>query len=175
MKTATTNYIQEEQRRFGAIPRVKAVIRGAGLVNPIQIDEADIIECGHLIASRPAYFHDIHGETHTLTLNNRDHQWQPGHVNFLIPDGIWYGREIHIYTGFEHNGQTDWVLQYVGRIRDFRDISDSFTGKHQAKIYSNLLIHDILETVIGAPATDGTRKPFHGRLLQMPSRTARIL
>ena len=48
----------------------------------------------------------------------------------------------------------------MGRIRDFRDISDSFTGKHQAKIFSSLLIHEILETIIGAPATDGTRKPF---------------
>ena len=161
MKTATTQYIQEEQRRFGAVPRVKAEIRGAGLADPIEIDEADIIDCGHLIASRPAYFHDIHGETHTLTLDNRGHKWQPGHANFLIPDGIWYGREIHIYNGFDlPGGGTEWVLQYVGRIRDFRDISDSFTGKHQAKIFSSLLIHEILETVIGAPDTDGTRQPF---------------
>ena len=71
MKKATTSYIQEEQRRFGAVPRVKAVIQGAGLATPIEIDEVDIIECGHLIASRPAYFHDIHSETHTLTLDNR--------------------------------------------------------------------------------------------------------
>jgi hypothetical protein len=161
MKKATANYIREEQRRFGAKPRIKAVIQGAGLAVPIEIDEADIIECGNLIASRPAYFHDVHGETHTLTLDNRGHRWQPGHANFLIPDGIWYGREIHIYTGFDlPGGGTEWILQYVGRIRDFWDISDSFTGKHQAKIYSNLLIHEILETVIGAPATDGTRQPF---------------
>ena len=161
MKTATSSYIQEEQRRFGAVPRVKAVIQGAGLATPIEIEEDQIIDCGNLIASRPAYFHDIHGETHTLTLDNRGHRWQPGHANFLIPDGIWYGREIHIYTGFDLlDGGTEWILQYVGRIRDFRDISDSFTGKHQAKIYSSLLIHEILATIIGAPAADGTRQPF---------------
>ncbi len=128
---------------------------------PSRLTKTEIIDCGNLIASRPAYFHDIHGETHTLTLDNRGHRWQPGHANFLIPDGIWYGREIHIYTGFDlPEGGTEWILQYVGRIRDFRDISDSFTGKHQAKIFSSLLIHEILETVIGAPATDGTRQPF---------------
>jgi hypothetical protein len=161
MKTATADYITEEQRQYGARPRVKAVIQGGGLAVPVEIDEDDIIDCGHLIASRPAYFHNLHGETHHLTLNNRRHQWQPGHANFLIPDGIWYGREIHIYTGFDlPAGGTEWVLQYVGRIRDFRDISDSFTGKHQAKIFSSLLIHEILETVIGAPDSDGTRQPF---------------
>ncbi len=144
-----------------ATPRVKAVIQGGGLASPVEIDEDDIIDCGNLIASRPAYFSDMHGETHILTLDNRGHQWQPGHANFLIPDGIWYGREIHIYTGFDlPAGGTEWVLQYVGRIRDFRDISDSFTGKHQAKIFSSLLIHEVLETIIGAPATDGTRQPF---------------
>jgi hypothetical protein len=161
MKTATADYITEEQRQYGATPRVKAMIQGGGLASPIEIDENDIIDCGNLIASRPAYFSDIHGETHTLTLDNRGHLWQPGHANFLIPDGIWYGREIHIYTGFDLSSSgTEWVLQYVGRIRDFRDISDSFTGKHQAKIFSSLLIHEVLETVIGAPATDGTRQPF---------------
>ena len=161
MKTATADYITEEQRQYGARPRVKAVIQGGGLATPVEIDEDDIIDCGNLIASRPAYFHDIHGETHILTLDNRGHQWQPGHANFLIPDGIWYGREIHIYTGFDlPAGGTEWVLQYVGRIRDFRDISDSFTGKHQARIFSSLLIHEVLETVIGAPAKDGTRQPF---------------
>ena len=69
------------------------------------------------------------------------------------------GRSISI-TVLSTTGSTDWVLQYVGRIRDFQDITDSFTGKHQAKIVSNLLIHEILETMIGAPATDGTRQPF---------------
>ena len=106
MKTANSSPVtsQEEQKRFGAKPRVKAVIQGAGLAVPIEIDEDQIIDCGNLIASRPAYFHDIHGETHILTLDNRGHQWQPGHANFLIPDGIWYGREIHIYTGFDVPG-----------------------------------------------------------------------
>ena len=104
MKTATADYITEEQRQYGARPRVKAVIQGGGLAVPVEIDEDDIIDCGNLIASRPAYFHDIHGETHILTLDNRGHQWQPGHANFLIPDGIWYGREIHIYTGFDLAG-----------------------------------------------------------------------
>ena len=40
MKTATVHHIpQEEQKRFGAKPRVKAVIQGAGLAVPIEIDE----------------------------------------------------------------------------------------------------------------------------------------
>lgn len=127
----------------------------------VEIGEESIIDCGNLIASRPAFFHDIHGETHTLTLDNRGRQWIPGHQNFLMADGLWYGKEVHIYTGFElPTGGSSWVLQYVGRIRDIRDISHSFTGKHQAKIFSSLLIHEVLSQVIGAPAGDGTRQPF---------------
>jgi hypothetical protein len=123
----------------------------------VEIGEEDIVDCGNLIASRPAFFHDIHGETHTLTLDNRGRQWIPGHQNFLLADGLWYGKEIHIYTGFElPTGDTSWVLQYVGRIRD---ISHSFTGKHQAKIFSSLLL-EVLSQVIGTPAADGTRQPF---------------
>jgi hypothetical protein len=127
----------------------------------VQIDEEDIIDCGHLIASRPAYFHDIHGETHVLTLDNRGRQWIPGPQNFLKQDGLWFGKEIHIYTGFElATGETDWILQYVGRIRDIRDISSSFTGKHQAKLFSSLLIKEILDQLIGSPAADGSRQPY---------------
>ena len=127
----------------------------------LEIGEEDIIDCGNLIASRPAFFHDIHGETHTLTLDNRDRQWIPGHQNFLMADGLWYGKEIRIYTGFElPTGNTSWVLQYVGRIRDIRDISHSFTGKHQVKIFSSLLLHEILTKEIGAPAAWGGRQPF---------------
>jgi hypothetical protein len=131
------------------------------LAGVIELDEDDIEACGHLIAHRPAFFHDIHGEAHVLTLNNRGRQWIPGHQNFIMADGLWYGKEIRLYTGFRlPSGAEDWVLQYVGRIRDIRDISHSFTGKHQAKIFSNLLIHEVLSQVIGAPGADGTRQPF---------------
>ncbi len=127
----------------------------------VEIDEADIIDCGNIIAARPAFFHDIHGETHLLTLDNRGRQWIPGHQNFLMADGLWYGKEIHLYTGFEiPTGDYEWVKQYVGKIKDIRDITNSFTGKHQAKIFSSLMIHEVLSQVIGAPDSNGTRQPF---------------
>lgn len=146
---------------YAVDPEFPGKLEDLKLSGIIEINEADIIDCGNLIATRPAFFHDIHGETHVLTLDNRRRQWIPGHQNFLMQDGLWYGKEIHIYTGFElPTGQVDWVLQYVGRIRDIRDISNSFTGKHQAKIFSSLLIHEVLAAVIGAPAASGARQPF---------------
>jgi hypothetical protein len=147
---------------YAVDPEFPGRLENLKLSGLIELGEADIIDCGNLIASRPAFFHDIHGETHVLTLDNRRRQWIPGHKNFLMADGLWYGKEIHIYTGFElPTGDTSWVLQYVGRIRDIRDINNSFTGKHQAKIFSSPLIHEILNRVIGAPAADGSRQPFY--------------
>ena len=159
MKAAAASYILEEDRSSGAIPRVCAVVDPNGLA--VVINDDQIIDCGSLIASRPGYFHDIHGQTHVLTLNNRSRQWIPGSPNYLMAGGMWFGKEIHLYTGFElPSGAITWILQYVGRIRDIRDITDSFTGKHQIKIFSSLLLHEILSQAIGAPATDGTRQPF---------------
>jgi len=133
-------------------------IKLSGLV---EIDEASIIDCQHIISTRPAFFHDIHGFHHTLTIDNRGRQWIPGHQNFLMADGLWYGKELHLYNGFElPTGEIDWVLQYVGRIRDIREITNSFTGLHQAKISSYLAIHEALLQEVGVPHADGTRAPF---------------
>lgn len=146
---------------YAVDPEFPGKLENIKLSGLVEINEADIIDCGNLIAHRPAFFHDIKGEAHVLTIDNRQRQWIPGHQNFIMQDGLWYGKEIHIYTGFElPTGQVDWVLQYVGRIRDIRDIGHSFTGKHQAKIFSSLLIHEILNQAIGAPAADGARQPF---------------
>ncbi len=130
-------------------------------IGAIEIDEEKIIDCQNLIVNRPMVFSDILAQTHVLTIDNRERQWIPGHQNFLMADGLWYGKEIHIYTGFElPTGEISWVKQYVGLIKDITDITTSFGGKHQAKIKSSLMVHEKLNQLIGAPKADGTRNPF---------------
>lgn len=142
----------------GEFPGKLQDIRLSGL---IAIDESDIMDCQDIIAARPTFFHDIRSFEHTLTLDNRGRQWIPGHQNFLMADGLWYGKELRLYTGFElPTRETSWVLQYLGRIKDIRDITNSFSGKHQAKIVSVDYCHDMLQTLIGVPQSDGTRSPY---------------
>jgi len=142
----------------GACPGRLADLRLTGV---ITLGEGEIIACAPCVAQRPVWFHDIQGVTHTLTVDNREGQWLPGRGDFLLGPGFWYGKELHISMGLElPNGEVGWLKQYVGRIRDIRDIAAGGTGKHQAKIYSSQLVYDVLKQMIGCPTADGTRHPF---------------
>jgi len=142
----------------GLFPGRLTEISLSGLVS---LEEEAIIDCQHIVAQRPACFHDLQGMTHTLTVDNSRRQWLPGHRNFLMADGLWYGKELRLYSGLElPNGETAWLLQYVGRIKDIREISNSFTGRQQAKIVSSPALYEALQGLIGIPGADGERRPF---------------
>lgn len=131
------------------------------LTGVITLGEEEIMACGPCVAQRPSWFQDLQGVTHTLTVDNRQGQWLPGLSNFLMGPEFWYGKELHISMGLElPNGEVGWITQYVGRIREIREIAAGGTGKHQAKIYSSQLVYDVLKQMIGGPAPDGTRRPF---------------
>lgn len=126
-----------------------------------EISEAEIIACSPLSAARPAWFDDLQSFSHTLTVDNRAGQYIPGHQNFLMAEGLWFGKEIQIYVGFElPTGEVAWIRQYVGRIRDIREIGHAFQGRHQAKIVSRSWVQDVLQQLLGGPAADGSRQPF---------------
>ena len=127
----------------------------------VAIPEGDILDCQPIVAQRPVYFHDLTGLTHTLTVDNSRRQWLPGHGDFLMADGLWHGKELRLYTGFDlPNGETAWILQYVGRLQDIREITNGPTGRRQAKLMSTPALYEALQGLIGAPATDGQRRPF---------------
>jgi hypothetical protein len=136
-------------------------LRELALAGWVVLDEAMITACQPVVARRPVSVHDFPKVTHTLTLDNRRRQWIPGHQNFLMADGLWHGKELRLYTGFDlPAGEVAWVLQYVGRIKDIREITAASTGKHQAKIFSVQAHYDALQQLIGAPGPDGRRRPY---------------
>ncbi len=136
-------------------------LRELTLAGWVTLDETMITDCQPVVARRPISFHDFPKVTHTLTLDNRQRQWIPGHQNFLMADGLWYGKKLHLSTGFDlPTGEVSWVLQYVGRIKDIRDITAASTGKYQAKIFSVQVHYDALQQLIGAPEPSGRRQPY---------------
>ncbi|MGQ9919853.1 MAG: hypothetical protein ACUVRZ_00830 [Desulfobacca sp.] len=156
--TATGRDTYDSWAVAGAYPGLLEDVR---LTGSITLGEEEIIACSPCVAQRPLWFHDLQGVTHTLTVAHRRGQWLPGQGDFLMAAGSWYGKEIHISLGLElPNGEVGWIKQYVGRIRDIREIAAGNNNPQQAKIYSTQLVYDVLKQMIGGPAADGTRRPF---------------
>lgn len=131
------------------------------LTGAITLADTEILDCTPCSAQRPAWFHDLQGAALTLTVDNSRRQWLPGHKNSFLTESFWHGKELHIFSGFElPDGEISWLRQYVGRIQDIRDIGDAWNGRHRAKITCSQLFHERLQQMVGAPAADGTRKPF---------------
>jgi len=131
------------------------------LAGQLVLSEEEILSVGNVNVEMARDFSDLTVGDLSLVCDNRARQWLPGSSGFYLLAIPWWKKFVRLYHGFDlPGGTTSWQLQFVGQLEKLLDLEHGWEAAHRATLELADLVRRTLETRIGAPAADGTKKPF---------------
>lgn len=137
-----------------------AFVAGLRLDGQLTIPEQEILDPGRLKVELAQDFRELRAADHVLVLDHRQGQWLLRPEN-PSPGSDWSRKQITLYHGWElPQGGVQWQLLYRGEVQRLAGMGHGWQEPHRVRLESWDWVAARLHQAIGAPAWDGTRRPF---------------
>ncbi len=136
-------------------------VSGLRLEGRVTVPEGDILDAGEVRVALAKDFSEHRVGDHSLVLDNREGQWLPISTPFPFLGLPWERKRVNLYHGWElPGGSVEWLLVYRGVAERLAGIAHGWQERHRVSLESRDWIAHLLKKRIGAPDSEGNRKPF---------------
>ncbi len=140
----------------GESPGCLANLRLAGR---LRLPENEIIDPGAVGVELARDFSELRAGSHVMVLDHRRGQWL--NQTAWLSGSADTGRQVDLYHGWElAGGEVAWQLVYRGAWQRLSGMAHGWRERHQARAESLDWVTSRLPQTLGAPTSEGKRRPF---------------
>jgi hypothetical protein len=151
----------EGYESYGAEGETPGYLTGLRLAGSLTLPESEILDPGSLRVELSRDFSELRAADHLLAMDSRLGQWLAGGENSYFQGHDWNQKQLALHHGWElANGTVAWTLVYQGVLQRLNGVAHGWQVRHRAGLESGEAAMVSLRRVIGAPTSQGERRPF---------------